>query len=81
MIVNKITEAVIYESPDGGETVYVREFGGEQRQLHVQSPRAVSIIDQLAEDKLWGDIRRTAKTNPALKHALDEAVLIYTLSK
>jgi hypothetical protein len=81
MIVNKITEAVIYESPDGGETVYVREFGGTQRQLHVQSPRAVSIIDQLAEDKLWGDIRRTAKTNPALKHALDEAVLIYTLSK
>ena len=81
MLVNKITEAVIYESPDGGETVYVREFGGEQRQLHVQSPRAISIIDQLAEDKLWGDIRRTAKTNPALKHALDEAVLIYTLSK
>jgi hypothetical protein len=81
MIVNKITEAVIYESPDGGETVYVREFGGEQRQLHIQSPRAISIIDQLAEDKLWGDIRRTAKTNPALKHALDEAVLIYTLSK
>ena len=81
MIVNKITEAVIYESPDGGETVYVREFGGTQRQLHVQSPRAISIIDQLAEDKLWGEIRRTAKTNPALKHALDEAVLIYTLSK
>jgi hypothetical protein len=81
MIINKITEATIYESPDGGETVYVREFGGEQRQLHVQSPRAISIIDQLAEDKLWGDIRRTAKTNPALKHALDEAVLIYTLSK
>jgi hypothetical protein len=81
MIVNKITEATIYESPDGGETVYVREFGGTQRQLHIQSPRAVSILDQLAEDKLWGDIRRTAKTNPALKHALDEAVLIYTLSK
>ena len=81
MIANKITEAVIYESPDGGETVYVREFGGEQKQLHVQSPRAVSIRDQLQEDKLWGDIRRTAKTNPALKHALDEAILIYTLSK
>lgn len=81
MIASKITEAVIYESPDGGETVYVREFGGEQKQLHVQSPRAISIRDQLQEDKLWGDIRRTAKTNPALKQALDEAILIYTLSK
>jgi len=53
MIVNKITEATIYES----------------------------IRDQLQEDKLWGDIRRTAKTNPTLKQALDEAILIYTLSK
>ena len=81
MIVNKITVAVIYESPDGGETVYVREFGGEQKQLHVQSPRAISIRDQPQEDKLWGEIRRTAKTNPTLKQALDEAILIYTLSK
>jgi len=81
MMVNKITEAVIYESPDGGETVYVREFGGTQRQLHSQSPRSISLKEQLAEDKLWGNIRRAAKTNPALKHALDEAVLIYTLSK
>ena len=81
MIVNKITEAVIYESPDGGETVYVREFGGEQRQLHVQSPRSISLKEQLAEDKLWGNIRRAAKTNPTLKQALDEAILIYTLSK
>jgi hypothetical protein len=81
MIVKKITEAVIYETPDGGETIYVREPGSSQRQLHVQSPRAISITEQLQEDKLWGDIRRTAKTNPALKHALDEAILIYTLSK
>jgi hypothetical protein len=81
MITNKITEAVIYESPDGGETVYIREFGGEQRQIHSESPRAISLKDQLAEDKLWGQIRRAAKNNPALKHALDEAVLIYTLSK
>jgi len=81
MMVSKITEAVIYESPDGGETIYVREPGSSQRQLHSQSPRAISLQEQLAEDKLWGEIRRAAKTNPALKHALDEVVLIYTLSK
>jgi len=81
MMVSKITEAVIYESPDGGETVYVREPGSSQRQLHAQSPRAVSLHEQIKEDQLWGQIRRAAKTNPALKHALDEAILIYTLSK
>ena len=81
MIASKITEAVIYESPDGGETVYVREFGGTQRQLHVESPRAVSLREQIEEDKLWGEIRRKAKTNPTLQRALEEAILIYTLSK
>ena len=81
MIVSKITEAVIYESPDGGETIYVRESGSSQRQLHSQSPKAINLHEQLMEDKLWGEIRRAAKTNPALKHALDEVVLIYTLSK
>lgn len=81
MMVSKITEAVIYETPDGGETIYVRENGKDQRQLHSQSPRAFNLHAQLMEDKLWGNIRRAAKTNPTLKQALDEAVLLYTLSK
>ena len=81
MIASKITEATIYESPDGGETVYVREFGGEQKQIHSQSPRACDLHEKIKEDQLWGNIRRAAKTNPTLKQALDEAILIYTLSK
>ena len=71
----------IFESPDKGQTVYAREFGGEQRQLHIQSPQAIGIIDQLAEDKLWGDIRRNAKTQPALQDALDRVIIIYELGK
>ena len=70
----------IFESPDGGETVYVREFSGEQRQLHVESPRAVSIRTQLMEDKLWGNIRRAAKTNPGLNDLLEQAKVLYHLS-
>jgi hypothetical protein len=81
MMVSKITEAVIYESPDGGETIYVRESGSSQRQLHVESPRAVSLHEQIKENQLWGQIRRAAKTNPTLQRVLEEAVLIYTLSK
>lgn len=81
MMVNKITEAVIYESPDGGETVYVREHGSAQRQLHSQSPRAIDIHAQLKEDQLWGQIRRAAKTNPALQDVLEQAKVIYQLGK
>lgn len=81
MIVNKITEAVIYESPDGGETVYVREHGSTQRQLHSESARAIDIREQVQEDQLWGQIRLAAKTNPALQNAIEQVKLIYHLSK
>jgi hypothetical protein len=81
MMVNKITEAVIYESPDGGETVYVREHGSTQRQLHSESARAIDIKDQLREDQLWAQIRQAAKTNPAIQDALERVRVIYQLSK
>lgn len=80
MIVKNITEAVIYESPDGGQTVYVRKPGETHRELHWQSPEKIELLKTLEEDKLWGNIRRAAKTNPTLQRALDEAVMIYNLS-
>jgi len=39
------------------------------------------LIDHIRDDKLWGDIRRAAKTNPLLQEALDRAKIIYELSK
>ena len=38
-------------------------------------------IERIKEDKLWGDIRRAAKTNNTLQAALDHAIMIYKLSK
>jgi hypothetical protein len=83
MIVSKMTEAVIYESPDGGKTVYVREPGSpvQSRKLHWESEDAKDLREQILEDKLWGNIRRAAKTNHTIQRALDEAILLYNLSK
>jgi len=39
------------------------------------------LHEHLMEDKLWGDIRRAAKTNPTLQDALERAIVIYELSK
>ena len=78
MMVSKITEAVIYETPDGGETIYVREPGTDALS---EFPRGYDLHERIKEDQLWGNIRRAAKTNLTLKQALDEAVLLYTLSK
>jgi hypothetical protein len=37
--------------------------------------------EALMEAKLWGDIRREAKTNPTLHDALENAIMIYHLTK
>jgi len=85
---------LIYER-DGG-VVYSREAGSnpgtrtevghdfdtyEERRDHDIRVSMKKRHDSLMEDKLWGDIRRTAKTNPALQDALERAIMIYHLTK
>ena len=72
---------IVYESPDGGHTVYARKRGETERVKIYESDAKKDTIKRLEEDKLWGDIRRMAKTNPTLQRALDEAIMIYNLSK
>ena len=37
------------------------------------------LHDLLREDKMWGDIRRLARTNPALQDALERVIVTYNL--
>jgi hypothetical protein len=80
----------IYER--NGEEVYAREFGETDRKLigykyemeGKPDPRTNDgrpLVEHIREDKLWGEIRRAAKTNSALHEALERAILIYHLSK
>ena len=39
------------------------------------------LCDHLMDNKLWGEIRREAKTNITLQKALDRVIMIYRLSK
>ena len=72
---NKIFERV-------GDVVYERNIGESLRTLTETSKhQSLSTIDRVKEDKLWGEIRRAAKTNNALQSALEECIIIYKLSK
>ena len=42
-------------------------------------PSQQDIYDDLMEDKLWGNIRRAARTNISLQSALNDAIVIYRL--
>ena len=78
----------IYER--NGEEIYAREAGKTERKLigyqyeNKVDPRTTDgrpLHEHLKEDKLWGEIRRAAKSNKALQSALDRAILLYHQGK
>jgi hypothetical protein len=85
---------LIYERD--GNTVYQRESGadpntrtevGYDYETH-EERRDADIRagmkkrrDDMMENKLWDSIRRAARTNPALQDILDQAIMLYHLTK
>jgi hypothetical protein len=83
----------IYERD--GSTTYAREFGADPStreavgwdydpqnpKFDPRTPDGRELHDHIMESKLWGDIRREAKTNITLQKALEQCILIYHLSK
>jgi hypothetical protein len=74
-----MSQEYIFESPDGGHTVYRRHPGKLDREMVTIDSYAQDKIDTLKEDKLWGNIRRAAKSDPALKEMLDQVKVYYEL--
>lgn len=65
----------IYESPDGGKTVFARAMNSKKRTI-IKSEG----VDDLADFTLWNEIRIAAKTNPSLQKVVSQVKLIYRLS-
>jgi hypothetical protein len=69
----------IYESPDSGETVYRRESGSTDRELHHVSDKQKHLYQELQYAKLWGRIHHAAKSDPALQQMINQIEVYYTL--
>ena len=69
----------IYESPDGGDTVYAREAGSDPstRVMIGQSWQARELVEQ----RMWTDIYKNRNRNPALTDAVEKCIIIYKLSE
>ena len=86
----KLTPGATYVYERNGEEIYAREAGKTERIMigyqyeYKPDPRTDDgrpLYEHIKEDKLWGQIRRAAKTNEALQSVLDRAILVYHLSK
>ena len=81
MMVNKITEVKIFESPDGGRTVYARRPGESNRELYSQDPALQQEIKELESQKRWVDIFQARQDNPELDHLCEQVEILYELSR
>jgi hypothetical protein len=85
-----LTPGATYVYERNGEEIYAREAGKTDRTLigyqyeNKVDPRTDDgrpLFEHLREDKLWGEIRRAARTNKALQEAMERVKLVYHLSK
>lgn len=71
----------IFESPDGGETVYRRKLGQTERELHSVTDNKKQQELRQTQWMIWRNILQAAEHNPALQEALDRARVIYELGR
>ncbi len=69
----------IYEKANG--VTYAREAGTTDRFEIGRDYEPRNKFEQMQEDKLWGEIRRESRKNPALQKAMEQCIIIYHLSK
>jgi hypothetical protein len=71
----------IYESPDGGKTIYAREKGVHPVKRVLIGARYPTIQERLEEERMWKDILELSKTNETLRSELERVITVYHLVK
>lgn len=70
---------VIYESPDGGKTIYSRNIGEDiSKRVLIKSNEEQKNFMRWQK---WREILQASIDNPSLKDAVEKAEVIYELSK
>ena len=81
MMVSKITELTVFESPDGGRTVYARRPGDSKRELHWQDSKLQQELKELESQKRWVDIFQARRDNNELNDLCEKVELLYELRR
>ena len=70
-------EIIIYESPEGGKTVYSRKSGSSDRNM-IKEDTDKHYITKWYE---WKEILKLAETEPSLANAINKAEMLYVILK
>ena len=81
MMIKNTEEIIIYESPDGGKTVYSRKSGDTHRTLVSEDPETKKKAEQT---RRWANLKEAvmmADDDPTLNDALEKFEILYALKK
>jgi PAS domain-containing protein len=78
---DQISSYDVFESPDGGLTIYKRKSGTSERVLHSVAPELEARIELERRRNEWMDIFDTAEHTPALQEAMERVKILYELSR
>ena len=71
----------IFESPDGGKTVFERDERSVTRKLSAIRRNHEIAHEKMIEESNWLAILRAAKTDPRLQAEVDRVRMFYELMK
>jgi hypothetical protein len=77
MALNTDMTKYIFESPDGGETIYRRELGEQHRELVQGDPE--QVLQESQKLYRWRNILRLSDCDPELKELIDRVEVYYRL--
>jgi len=76
-MIKNIEEIIIYESPDGGKTVYSRNSGSKERMTIIEDPEKPHYDRWY----LWKQILLECEKNTALADIVKQAEMVYQIVK
>lgn len=71
----------IYESPDGGKTVYSRKIGKTEKTLEWVDSDFMKSLAESIELEQWRDILKEAEKSETLKKDIERVKITYHLIK
>jgi len=76
-----VSRQMVFESPDGGKTIYTRGFASSTQQLHSEDQKLEKEMQLAMRSQRMMRIIRLAETNPTLMDALEKLEILYALVK
>jgi len=76
-----VNKSHVFESPDGGKTIYRRTMGNAHRELIFEADEVKTLRNRVRDDQVWQEIRHAAESDAQLARMLEDVKVYYFLKR